>query len=182
MSASRPALPFREIQHLTQWWVWLIVLFIGVLGWWAWIQQIWLGVPFGAKPAPDGAIWAVWALAGLFLPLLPIAIHMHTRVDDRGVHVRIFPLLFKTVPFGEIVTCQVRRYRPIHDYMGWGIRWTPWAGWAYNLHGDSGVQLVLRDGRRILVGSQRAVELAAAIRPRLSPGDRAIAPMSRRGS
>jgi hypothetical protein len=34
---------------------------------------------------------------------------------------------------------------------------------AYNVRGDRGVQLVLRDGRRVLIGSQRADELAKAI-------------------
>jgi hypothetical protein len=34
---------------------------------------------------------------------------------------------------------------------------------AYNVRGDQGVELTLRDGRRVLIGTQRATELAAAI-------------------
>lgn len=40
-------------------------------------------------------------------------------------------------------------------------------GWgenvALNARGDRGVRLMLTDGRRVLVGSQRAEELAAAL-------------------
>ena len=45
---------------------------------------------------------------------------------------------------------------------GWGFRWGS-SGRAYNLRGNRGVQLTLADGGRLLLGSQRADELAAAI-------------------
>ena len=38
---------------------------------------------------------------------------------------------------------------------------------AYNVRGDRGALLTLADGRTVLIGSQRADELAAAIRDRL---------------
>ncbi len=49
------------------------------------------------------------------------------------------------------------------EYGGWGVK-----GWskdkmAYNVSGDRGVELTLKDGRRIMLGSQRAEELAGAI-------------------
>ena len=34
---------------------------------------------------------------------------------------------------------------------------------AYNVSGDRGVELTLKDGRRVMLGSQRADELAAVI-------------------
>jgi hypothetical protein len=34
---------------------------------------------------------------------------------------------------------------------------------AYNVSGDRGVELTLRDGRRVMLGSQRPEELAQAI-------------------
>ena len=53
-------------------------------------------------------------------------------------------------------------YSPLVEYGGWGIR-----GWgknvALNARGNRGVRLMLMDGRRVLVGSQRAEELAAAL-------------------
>jgi hypothetical protein len=40
---------------------------------------------------------------------------------------------------------------------------------AYNVSGNQGVDLTLRDGRRVMLGSQRADELAAAIEARIKP-------------
>ena len=59
---------------------------------------------------------------------------------------------------------EARTYRPLLEYGGWGIRYAPFGkGWAYNVHGSQGVQLELTNGKRILIGSQRAEELARAI-------------------
>ena len=58
---------------------------------------------------------------------------------------------------------EARTYRPILEYGGWGIRYTMGRGWAYNVSGNQGVQLELASGKRILIGSQRAEELARAI-------------------
>ena len=57
----------------------------------------------------------------------------------------------------------------IAEYGGWGVRMRR-GGMAYNVSGDRGVQLELMDGKRILIGSQRAGELADAIRERMKRG------------
>jgi hypothetical protein len=50
----------------------------------------------------------------------------------------------------------------LRDYGGWGIR-KGRSGWAYNVSGDRGVRLTYTDGETLLIGSQRADELAKAI-------------------
>jgi len=58
---------------------------------------------------------------------------------------------------------EVRRYRPLAEYDGWGIRWGLHKKRAYIMSGDMGVELELSDGERLLVGSKRPDELANAI-------------------
>ena len=62
----------------------------------------------------------------------------------------------------EIVVARARTYSPLREYGGWGLR-----GWgtsrAYNVSGNRGVELTLQDGSSIMIGSQRADELAQAI-------------------
>ena len=93
----------------------------------------------------------------------PQLILINTRVDAEAVRIRFFPLGKKTIPLGDVVRWEARTYRPIREYGGWGIRYTLGRGWAYNVRGKQGVQLELANGQRILIGSQRAEELAAAI-------------------
>jgi hypothetical protein len=79
------------------------------------------------------------------------------------MHIHYYPLRKRRIPLADITACEVRRYQPILEFGGWGIRLGK-SGWAYTVSGREGVQLTFRAGRGLLVGSQRATELAAVIR------------------
>ena len=72
------------------------------------------------------------------------------------------PFANRRISTEEIIHVESCTYQPIREFAGWGIR-----GWgdriAYNVSGNTGVELTLVDGRRVLIGSQRADELAVAI-------------------
>ena len=55
-----------------------------------------------------------------------------------------------------------RTYSPMREYGGWGIRFGK-SGKAYNIKGDEGLQLVFKNGKRLLIGSQKSQELAQAV-------------------
>ena len=64
----------------------------------------------------------------------------------------------KLIPWSEIGKIYVRNYNPISEYGGWGYR--KWGeGRAYNTKGRQGLQLVLKDGSKPLVGTQKKDEL-----------------------
>jgi hypothetical protein len=91
------------------------------------------------------------------------SLKLTTEVRLEGIYVRFFPLWVRqTIPFNQITRYEARRYRPILEYGGWGVRYG-WRSKAYNVRGNRGVQLELRDGQRLLIGSQRPEELARAI-------------------
>jgi hypothetical protein len=71
----------------------------------------------------------------------------------------------RTIKTEDIETVEARRYS-IWDSGGWGVHLT-FRGMAYNVSGNEGVFIHLRRGARVLVGSQRANELAQAIRKAL---------------
>jgi hypothetical protein len=154
---------FREVQKFRQIWVWLIVFGAALLMWYAFIQQITLGQPFGANPGPDWMIWLFWLTIGIGLPLLFVYMKLIVEVGEDGVHISYVPFVSRLIPFEEIQGHEARAYKPIREYGGWGIRW--WGGKrrAYNVSGDQGVELKLRGGDRIMIGSQRAGALTEAI-------------------
>ncbi len=92
---------------------------------------------------------------------------LRVEVRESALLVRLVPLT-RQHRFGweTIRSAEARTYRPILEYGGWGIRYGK-AGKAYNVSGPRGVQLEFHDGSRLLIGSQRADELAEAIRARL---------------
>ena len=116
-------------------------------------------------PAGRAMIAACGVVIPLALAVLLWVVRMETQVCADGVYVRYFPFhwRFRHLPALDLDQCFARTYRPILEYGGWGIRWG-FGGRAYNIRGNQGVQLVFRNGRRLLLGSGRPRELEAAIR------------------
>ena len=83
------------------------------------------------------------------------------RSDVLWIH---FVLLWpeRSIAWNEIQRAEAITYRPVKDFGGWGVRWAA-RGVVYNARGKRGVRMVLVSGERVLVGSQRAEDLARAI-------------------
>lgn len=155
---------FDERQHFTQAWLWALLLGTAGLFWFGTWRQVVQGEPWGSNPAPDEAILVAWLLAGVSVPLLFAVAHLRTRVTRDGISVRFFPfhLRERHWTFDEIESIIPRKYRPLGEYGGWGIR-VGLSGWAYNVKGRMGVQFRLRSGSRILVGTQDPEGFMAAV-------------------
>ncbi len=159
---------YQEIQHFRQLWVWVLMLFISVLCIYGAIQQLIMGKPFGNNPASDSMLIVITIIFGFGFPVFMYKIHLTTEVHEDGLYFRYFPLhlSFRKINLEDIAGFNVETYRAIIDYGGWGIKYGR-KGQAYNVSGNRGVQLQLSDGKRILIGSQRAEELAEALKSAL---------------
>jgi len=115
----------------------------------------------GAETGLTITLGALALLIGVFSSL-----SLTTSVTDASVSVKGLWFVNRIIRFEDIASAEMRNYKPILEYGGWGYRIGP-SGKAYNAQGDEGVQLVLKDGGRVLIGSQRARELADAISSRL---------------
>ncbi len=164
MKASGKQVLYRETQRFTQLWLWLVVFAVAALVWYGFVKQIVFGVPFGSKPASDPELWASWLLVGVVVPLLFRVMKLDVEVSDRDLMIRFYPFRTRRIPLSSIKHCEPCVYQPLFEYGGWGIRWSPVSGWAYNVSGNQGVRLTLADGSRLLIGSQRPGALAEAIR------------------
>jgi hypothetical protein len=81
---------------------------------------------------------------------------LNTEVCTDGLHIRFAGLPFAKwhFPFERIATHEAVTYRPIRDFGGWGIKGSRKKGRALTVSGNRGVQLVLTNGKRWLIGSQ----------------------------
>ena len=114
---------------------------------------------------PNDALLLAIAPAMIVLVAALISLsHLDVDVTDSGVSIA-FRYLWPTrrIAFADIVGLEVKRYRPLIDYGGWGVRLGP-AGWAYTTGGDVGVKMRLRKGLPVLIGTRHPSELEAAIR------------------
>ncbi|MCK4596108.1 hypothetical protein KAT73_04945 [candidate division WOR-3 bacterium] len=155
---------FHEVQRFRQVWLWTIILFIAGVAWYGFIQQLILKIPFGNHPTPNIVMIITWIIAGMGLPALFCSTRLITEVRTDGLYIHYLPFHFspRRIPFNEIKSFKARTYSPLMEYGGWGIR-IGLRGQAYNVSGNQGVQFVLFNGKRILIGSQKTEELARAI-------------------
>lgn len=162
---------FRERQRFTQWWLWALVLFSAALLWIAFLQQVVAGEPFGTQPASDATVMLLFVVLGVALPVGFGLLRLETRVEPGRLRVRFPPFRAREVPTTQMREVRVVEYRPLVEYGGWGYRRTLRGAVAFIVRGTTGVRITLGDGRHLLVGSQRADELAAALHAAGAPRD-----------
>ncbi len=151
---------FKEEQQFRQWWQ--IVLILGatipvmVMNVYALYQQLVRGVPVGNSPAPNGMLIGVFVVLCLTLWVY-FTLKLEVWIDLDGIHYRFFPLVFRNrlISKHEIQCYEIRNYRPVMDYGGWGIKRSFRWGRAYNISGNVGLQLYLTNGKKVLFGTQR---------------------------
>jgi hypothetical protein len=95
---------------------------------------------------------------------------LETEVRSDGIYVRYKPfhIHFRRYAFVDLSEYYARRYKPILEYGGWGLRYSLRNGRAFNINGNKGVQLVFKNGRKLLIGSQKTEDFEQAIRSKLS--------------
>jgi len=148
---------FSEKQRFTQWWLWTIL--IAVL---ATPVIITLNDPKLGYKAHTASDIAIGASVPVLVLVLFLVLQLRTRVDESGVYYRFVPIHFQVLRIGweEIDRIFIRQYRPLAEYGGWGIRLgIGGKGKAYNVKGNMGLQIVLKTGKRILIGTQNPDEL-----------------------
>lgn len=161
---------FLEVQQFRQAWLWVLLLpstaAVFVLFGYGMIRQLVFHQPWGDRPLSDTALAItgtimIVSMIGLTYFFFVLKLITETRKD--GLHIRFFPLSSRHISFDEIATCEVRTYRPIREFGGWGIKYGR-GGKAYNVSGNRGVQLKFKTGKTLLIGSQRPEVLYGAIR------------------
>jgi hypothetical protein len=100
---------------------------------------------------------------GVGLALGEFLMPMRTTLLQDEVQIRFGRRTRFRIPLRNIVRAYARDYKPLAEFGGWGIR-NGAGGRAFNMRGERGVQLVLRSGQRVLIGTERPDELAEAIR------------------
>jgi len=123
-------------------------------------------VTMSLSPATLAAVpWLVVALFGLLaLGLLTYAT-LTVDVDSEEVRARFgIGLIRKSIALVDIARCDVVR---TPSWWGWGIHWTP-SGWLYNVSGRAAVRLEMTTERPVMIGSDEAERLKAAIDARLA--------------
>jgi hypothetical protein len=152
---------FHEVQKLRQWHIRIVLALPPAALLFITIRQVVFHHPWGAHPISNGdLIFLTILLAAVYLRL--ITVRMVTDIDAGELAIGLRGLWRRRrIPLSAIRSAKSAEYNPL-DYGGYGIKSGP-LGLAYIADGNRAVQVELNDGRKLLIGSQRAEELARAI-------------------
>ncbi len=156
---------FTEKQRFKQWWLWIILLGINVLFLFGFFKQVIGGQQFGNKPMSNTGLIIVTVVFILFT-LLFMNSRLETIIKKDGIYVRFFPFHFKFKYFSwnVLTKAYVRQYAAIAEYGGWGLRFGLFGkGTAYNVSGNEGLQLEFTNNKKLLIGTNKPVELTEAL-------------------
>jgi predicted membrane protein len=153
------SLKFEEKQQFRQkamYLVYFILLALLALFIYADVQQLILHIPFGAKPASDLFLVFITVFLLAFL-LLFYKIKLETIITGESVFFRWKPFkkAYTQISWSEIEKAEITNYGSV----GYGFRLTP-QGTVHNVAGDKGLRLVLKSGKKLILGTQKPNELA----------------------
>lgn len=89
-----------------------------------------------------------------------------TRVFDDYIQIKFYPYKWNMkINFEEIESLEVRKYNAIREYAGWGFsNGILKNGPCYTSKGDMGLQLIFKNGKKLLIGTQKPEELESVLK------------------
>lgn len=149
-------LHFQESQTFRQ--LWLLAILLG-----SDLLMVYLIIRFSVFETEemDMAAIIILGITLVMMILLTIgflAVQLVTEIRQDGVYFKFKPFQkkYKEIRFEELESVRVKKYNPIKDYGGWGIRIRgKKVGKAYNVSGDIGIYFVFKDGKKFLLGTQK---------------------------
>lgn len=151
---------FREIQHFNQWWFWLILIVAFVKGIFDILKNL---IEQNSVSEKD-----LFSLVTMFLVFIPIFLlfifsKLELEISKEGIATRFFPFQrAKFFVWEEIEKAYVCQYKPLLKYGGWGVRGTR-KNRALNVSGNWGLQLVMKNGKKLLIGTKSPEDIEAVL-------------------
>ena len=150
---------FEEEQRFTQWWLWVILISVGILPIVGVYKQVLLGEPFGNNPMSNTGLIIFMVCMLLFVGLFRL-MKLKTVINKNGIEISFSPFLKRAFKWEEITYYEIVNYGFVG---GWGIRLGTTYGTVYNVKGNKGLALQLKNGKKYLIGTQKEHELKRLI-------------------
>ncbi|WP_340113902.1 hypothetical protein [Maribellus mangrovi] len=160
---------FTEEQRSRKWWLWIfftaailsVLIPMGI--------ETKQGESFGVEPLNDiepslpGILFTVVMIGVMVIFMIS---RLKTKITTKAVWVSFWPIMrkWKKISAEEIGSYEIRTFRPKREYGGHGIKRRRRAGSAYTIAGNLGLQLHLKDDKKILIGTQKKQAIEYAMR------------------
>ncbi len=161
--AGQSEADFLEVQHVRRGWMWFILIFaytgLGMMA----VRHLSYQQTAGQSLLTLPSIIFIACLLALVAVLI-YNCRLTTIIGGKGIAYRFSPLHLhrRFIAWEDIEELYLREYDALSEYGGWGMKFGS-GGKAYTVKGKYGLQLQTTDGRKILIGTQRPIELERLI-------------------
>ena len=144
---------FKEKQSFITWW--LIMLVFGLL----------LVTGYALMQIVNVVSISSFAII-LSIAIYLLFVRLHTSIDENGIEITFFPFATKLRwHWSDIAHISIVKYS-FSDYGGWGYRRNS-TTIAYTTKGKFGIELILKSGKRFMVGTQHPDKIENVIKNKL---------------
>lgn len=157
---------FQEQQKFTQWWLWLILVVSFLYSIFNFTKSH--KITYTTNQVNDGFTnyinerhiqidldTMIPILVILVILLLFLVLKLSTKITSETLTVRYFPFFSKTWKWEDIESAIIIKY----GFVGYGIRISLKYGTVYNVQGNKGLAITLKNGSKYLIGTQKYKEL-----------------------
>jgi Family of unknown function (DUF6141) len=169
---KKEKLIFYEIQkfeHLSVWYVFIGLSFLVTIlfTYGMWKQFIW-NEPFGFFPVNNFYLTLISILSiGFMFSILALfwLSKLEIQVRNTGLYIKYFPFHFmhRKISLKDLKKVKAKKYDPFKEHGGMGIRHKK-NKIIYCIKGKSGILIEYREGKSVILGSQKPEELVQAIK------------------
>ena len=142
---------FSESQRFNQWWLWVVIIGISFL-------PVYIGLGRLANGEHDSLIMelALSIAVSSGLILLMRLFCLKTTIDEQGISYQFYPIQSRPVTktWSDISEISLKSYE-WKEYGGWGMRYSSRNGDALNISGNTGLQIIFKNGKKLLIGTRQ---------------------------
>lgn len=157
---------FNETQRFRQIWLWLLISFVFCITGYPIVKSL-FDIDKGSNIA---LIWGfetgstIPFVVSICIVLLFGFANLKTIIAKDGIYYKFLPFhwRYRKIDWDIIEKCYIRKYNPLMEYGGYGLRIGA-GGTAKNVSGNLGLQIIFKNGKKILIGTQKAKELEKVI-------------------
>jgi hypothetical protein len=149
---------FKEVQTFRSNLLWSLLTLLPFTGLFAiLLYQLVTGKGIGDHPPPNAALVFLLIAVGLPAIITVFTIKLTTIITDEKIR---YGWNFPTSELNEIDISEVKEVAVIrYRFVGYGYKLTRLYGTVYNVNGEMGLQILKKNGERILLGTHHEKEL-----------------------
>ncbi|MDL2290365.1 hypothetical protein LJB95_03070 [Paludibacteraceae bacterium OttesenSCG-928-F17] len=149
---------FTEKQRFTQWYVWIILLFVNSLMTYYLVKAIQLN--------ENTAIWIVSIITAIIFiyTVFILSAKLKTTINKEGILLQYPVLKDKFFSWDDISYVHFRKTSGITEFGGYGIWFGNKKSIIYLIKGNTGLQIELKNKNKILIGTTKQKEMAEVLK------------------